>query len=151
MKFGDTITAVATYAVLQILIAFPITLVAVSALGVTMYTYYVAGLTAVFLSMLTVGFLFSQQIREDRRDAILRIIVLTVFYELLVVVFQSTLADWAPLTKQPFSGTPVATLKWFLYDLSRRGNMFFNILITMGLSALALHLGSKLKKQTKPK
>jgi hypothetical protein len=151
LNFGDAVTAVAAYAVLQVLIAFPITLVAVPALGVTMYTYYVAGSTAAFLSMLTVGYLFSQQIKEDRRDAILRIIVLTAFYEILVVIFQPTLADWAALTKQPYAGTPVNTAEWFLYDLARRGNMVYSILITMGLSALALHLGSKLKKTSKPK
>ncbi len=147
MKFGDAVPAVANYAVLQILIAFPIALVAVPTLGVTMYTYYTSGLIAAFLSMLTVGYLFSPQMKDNRRDAILRIVVLTAFYEIIVAIFQPTLADWAPLTKQPYAGTPVNTLEWFLYDLARRGNMFFNLAITITLGALALQKGSKLKKR----
>jgi hypothetical protein len=146
LKFGDAVTAVATYAVLQILIAYPITLVAVPALGVNMYTYYAAGLIAAFLSMLTVGYLFRSPIAANRRDTIPRIIVLAAFYELLVVVFQPTLADWTPLTQHPYAGTSANALEWFLYDLARRGNMFLNLLVTMGLGAFALHLGSKLKK-----
>lgn len=74
MKFGDAITAIATYAVLQILIAFPIALVAGPTLGVTMYTHYTSGLISAFLSMLTVGYLFTPQIKDNRRDAILRIL-----------------------------------------------------------------------------
>lgn len=151
MKFGNIITAVATYAVLQILLAFPISIVALSTLGVTMFAHYSSGLAAVFLSMLTVGYLFREEISNGQLDAILRITVLSAFYEILVVVFQPTLADWTPLATELFAGIPITTVEWFLYDLSRRGNMFFNIIITMGLSALALYVGSKLKKTAKPK
>lgn len=146
LKFGDAVTAVATYAVLQILIAYPKTLVAVPALGVTMYTYYDAGLITAFLSMITVGYLFSSPIAANRRDTIPRIIVITAFYEIIVVVFQPTLADWTPLTQNAYEGTAANLLEWFLYDLARRGNMFFNLLVTTGLGTFALHLGSKLKK-----
>lgn len=150
MKFGNVITAVATYAVLQILIAFPIASVALPTFGVTMFTHYATGLAAVFLSMLTVGYLFREEIKEGKRDAILRIVVLSAFYELLVVVFQPTLADWTPTATELFAGIPVTTIEWFLYDLSRRGNMFFNIIIIIGLSTLGLYIGSKLKKTEKP-
>ena len=154
MKFGDIITAVATYAVLQILIAFLLTTVALPAFGVTMFAHYGAGLTAVFLSMLIVGYLFREEIRKGGRDAILRIVVLSAFYELLVVVFQPTLADWLPFTietpTEAFAGTTVTTLEWFLYDLSRRGNMIFNILIVIGIGSMGLHVGrSSSKLQTK--
>jgi len=153
MKFGDVITAVATYAVLQILIAFPLTIVSLPVFGVTMFTYYGAGLTAVFLSMLIVGCLFRDGIREGGRNVILRIVVLSAFYELLVVVFQPALADWLPfaidLPKEAFDGTVVTTVEWFLYGLSRRGNMVFNILIMIGLGFIGLHFGSKLKRAPK--
>jgi len=154
LKFGDIVTAVATYAVLQVLIAFLLTSAALPAFGVTMVAHYWAGLTAVFLSMLIVGYLFREEIRKSSRDAILRIIVLSAFYELLVVVFQPTLADWIPFAiKTPteaFAGTTVTTLEWFLYDLSRRGNMVFNVLIVMGLGSVGLYGGSKLKQTPKP-
>lgn len=153
MKFGDIITAVATYAVLQVLIAFLLTSAALPAFGVTMVAHYWAGLTAVFLSMLIVGYLFSEEIRKSSRDAILRIIVLSAFYELLVVVFQPTLADWIPFAIETptatFAGTTVTTLEWFLYNLSRRGNMVFNILIVLGLGYIGLYGGSKLKHSPK--
>ena len=153
MKFGDVVTSVATYAVLQIVIAFFLMAVALQVFGVTMFAYYWAGLTAVFLSMLIVGYLFRNGIREGGRDAILRILVLSAFYELLVVVFQPALADWLPfavdLPKETFDGTVVTTLEWFLYSLSRRGNMVFNILILMGLSFIGLHVGSKIKHTPK--
>jgi hypothetical protein len=153
LKFGDIVTAVATYAVLQVLIAFLLTSVALPAFGVTMVAHYWAGLTAVFLSMLIVGYLFREEIRKSSRDAILRIIILSAFYELLVVVFQPTLADWIPFAiKTPtetFAGTTVTTLEWFLYDLSRRGNMVFNVLIVMGLGYIGLYGGSKLKQTPK--
>jgi hypothetical protein len=153
VKFGDIITAVATYAVLQILIAFLLTIVALPAFGVTMVAHYWAGLTAVFLSMLIVGYLFREEIRKGGRDAILRIVVLSAFYELLVVVFQPTLADWLPFAMETpteaFDGTVVTTLEWFLYGLSRRGNMVFNILIVIGLGFIGLHVGSRLKQAPK--
>jgi len=153
MKFGDVITAVATYGVLQIVIAFLLTIVALPVFGVFMFTYYGAGLTAFFLSMLIVGYLFRDGIREGGRDAILRIVVLSAFYELLVVVFQPALADWLPfavdLPKEAFDGTVVTTVEWFLYGLSRRGNMVFNVLIVIGLGFTGIHVGSKLKRTPK--
>jgi hypothetical protein len=155
VKFGDIITAVATYAVLQILIAFILTIVALPAFGVTMVAHYWAGLTAVFLSMLIVGYLFREEIRKGGRDAILRIVVLSAFYELLVVVFQPTLADWLPFAMETpteaFDGTVVTTLEWFLYGLSRRGNMVFNVLSVIGLGFIGLHVGSRLKQPPSPK
>ena len=153
MKFGDIITAVATYAVLQILIAFILTIMALPVFGVTMFTYYGAGITAVFSSMIIVGYSFREGIREGGREAILRIILLSAFYELLVVVFQPALADWLPfavnLPKDAFDGTVVTTVEWFLYGLSRRGNMVFNVLILIGVGFTGLHVGSKLKRAPK--
>jgi hypothetical protein len=153
MKFGDVVTALATYAVLQILIAFPLTIITLPVFGVTMLTYYGAGLTAVFLSMLIVGYLFRNGIKESGQKAILRIVVLSAFYELLVVVFQPTLADWLPfaidLPKETFDGTVITTMEWFLYGLSRRGNMVLNVLFIISLGLIGLHLGSKLKRAPK--
>jgi len=150
VKFGDTITAVALYGVLQILLAFPLTIVMLQTLGVTMVAHYSAGLTAVFLSMLFVGFFLGEEIRKGGRVAILRIVVLSAFYELLVVVFQPTLADWIPFAidkpKEAFDGTTVTTVEWFLYDLSRRGNMFFNLIIVIGVGFAGLYVGSRLRK-----
>lgn len=150
VKFGDTITAAALYGVLQILIAFPLSILVIQAFGVFMYSYYSSGLIAVFLSMLIVGYLFGEKMRKGRRKAISRIIVLGAFYELLVRVFQPTLADWIPFAvgkpKGSFDGTVVTTTEWFLYDLSRRGNMFFSILIVMGVGFVGLYVGSRLRK-----
>ena len=149
MKFGDTVTSVALYAVLQVLIAFPLSILMIQTVGVFMYSYYSSGLIAVFLSMLIVGYLFGEKMLKEGRKGMLRIIVLGAFYELLVMVFQPTLADWVPFAidkpKGSFDGTVVTTTEWFLYDLSRRGNMFFSIIIIMGVSLVGLHVGSKLK------
>jgi hypothetical protein len=136
--------------VLQIIIAFLLTSVAIPVFGVLMFSYYGAGLTAVFLSMIIVGYVFREEIRKNRRDAILRIVVLSAFYELLVVVFQPALADWIPFAvetpTEAFAGTTVTTLEWFLYGLSRRGNMVFNELVVMGLGSVGLYGGSKLRQ-----
>jgi len=153
VKFGDVVTAVATYAVLQIVIAFFLSAVVLGVFGVAMVGYYWSGLTAVFLSMLIVGYLFRDGIQKGGRDTILRILVLCAFYELLVVVFQPALADWLPfavgLPTETFDGTVVTTLEWFLYGLSRRGNMVFNILILMGLGFVGLHIGSRINHPPK--
>jgi|MudIll2142460700_1097286.scaffolds.fasta_scaffold15054_5 hypothetical protein len=149
VKFGETVTAVALYAVLQVLISFPLSILMIQTMGLLMYSYYSSGLISVFLSMLIVGYLFGERIRKESRKAMTRIIVLGAFYELLVMVFQPTLADWVPFAidkpKGSFDGTVVTTTEWFLYDLSRRGNMFFSIIIIMGVSLVGLHVGSKLK------
>ena len=149
MKFGDTVTSVALYAVLQVLIAFPLSILMIQTVGVFMYSYYSSGLIAVFLSMLIVGYLFGEKMLKEGRKGMLRIIVLGAFYELLVMVFQPTLADWVPFAidkpKGSFDGTLVTTTEWFLYDLSRRGNMVFSILIIMGVSLVGLYVGSRLK------
>ncbi|MEM3441741.1 MAG: hypothetical protein QXV09_05575, partial [Candidatus Bathyarchaeia archaeon] len=137
-------------AVLQVLFAFPLTVLALQVLGVTMVAHYSAGLGAVFLSMMVVGYLFGLEIRQAPRDAILRIALLSAFYELLVVVFQPTLADWIPFAvSKPidaFDGTVVTTVEWFLYNLSRRGNMFPNVVIVIGVGILGLYAGLKIKK-----
>ena len=149
MKFGDTVTSVALYAVLQVLIAFPLSILMIQTVGVFMYSYYSSGLIAVFLSMLIVGYLFGEKMLKEGRKGMLRIIVLGAFYELLVMVFQPTLVDWVPFAidkpKGSFDGTLVTTTEWFLYDLSRRGNMVFSILIIMGVSLVGLYVGSRLK------
>ena len=153
MKFGDIVIAVATYAVLQIPLAFLLTIAALQVFGVTMFTHYGAGLTTVFLSMLIVGYLFRADIRKGGRQAILRIVVLSAFYEIFVVMFQPTFADWLPFaietSPEAFSGTIVTTLEWFLYDLSRRGNMVFNILTLISLGYIGLRVGSKFKQVPK--
>jgi hypothetical protein len=150
VKFGDTITAVAIYGVLQTLIAFPLSILVIQTFGVFMYSYYSSGLIAVFLSMLIVGYFFGEKMQEGRRKAISRIVVLGAFYELLIMVFQPTLADWLPFAidkpKGSFDGTVITTTEWFLYDLSRRGNMFFNILIVIGVGFVGLYAGSRLRK-----
>jgi len=149
VKFGDTVTSVALYAVLQVLIAFPLSILLIQTVGLFMYSYYSSGLIAVFFSMLIVGYLFGEKIRKENRKAMSRIIVLGAFYELLVMVFQPTLADWVPFAidkpKGSYDGTVVTTTEWFLYDLSRRGNMFFSVLIIMGVSLVGLYVGSRLK------
>ena len=153
MKFGDIVIAVATYAVLQIPLAFLLTAFALAVFGVTMYTYYGAGLTAVFLSMFIVGYLFRTEVRKGGQQAILRIIVLSAFYEILVVIFQPTFADWLPFALETptktFAGTVVSTLEWFLYDLSKRGNIVFNIVTVVGLGYIGLRVGSKFKAAPK--
>jgi len=150
VKFVDTVNAVALYAVLQVLIAFPLSILMIQTFGVLMYSYYSSGLFAVFLSMLIVGYFFGEKIRKGRRKAMARIIVLGAFYELVVMVFQPTLADWIPFAidkpKGSFDGTVVTTTEWFLYDLSRRGNMFFSLLIMMGVGFAGLYIGSMLRK-----
>ncbi|MEM3378623.1 MAG: hypothetical protein QW674_06730 [Candidatus Bathyarchaeia archaeon] len=150
MKIDSLVIAVALYAVLQVLFAFPLTVLALQVLGVTMVAHYSAGLGAVFLSMMVVGYLFGLEIRQAPRDAILRIALLSAFYELLVVVFQPTLADWIPFAvSKPidaFDGTVVTTVEWFLYNLSRRGNMFPNVVIVIGVGILGLYAGLKIKK-----
>ncbi|MCW4007102.1 MAG: hypothetical protein NWF09_00200 [Candidatus Bathyarchaeota archaeon] len=150
MKIDSLVIAVALYAVLQILFAFPLTVLALQVLGVTMVAHYSAGLGAVFLSMMVVGYLFGAEIRQAPRDAVLRIALLSAFYELLVVVFQPTLADWIPFAvSKPidaFDGTVVTTVEWFLYNLSRRGNMFPNVIIVIGVGILGLYAGLKIKK-----
>jgi len=149
VKFGDTVTSVALYAVLQVLIAFPLSILLIQTVGVFMYSYYSSGLIAVFLSMLIVGYLFGEKILKEGRKGMSRIIILGAFYELLVMVFRPTLADWVPFAidkpKGSFDGTVVTTTEWFLYDLSRRGNMVFSILIIMGVSLVGLYVGSRLK------
>jgi len=148
VKFDNVVTAVALYAVLQVLFAFPLTVLALQVFGVTMVGHYSAGLSAVFLSMLVVGYLFNAEIRQERRGAVLRIVLLSAFYELLVVVFQPTLADWVPFAiskpKEAFDGTVVTTVEWFLYNLSRRGNMFVNVAVILGVGVLGLYAGLKL-------
>lgn len=151
MKLGSLVTATVLYAVLQVLFAFPLSLLALQVLGVTMIAYYSAGLAAVFLSMVVVGYLFSAEIQQEKWTAILWIAVLGAFYELLVVVFQPTLADWIPFAiSKPldaFDGTVVTTTEWFLYNLARRGNLFPSVIIMIGMNALGLFVGFKIRSK----
>ncbi len=151
MKFGDIVIAVATYAVIQVLTTFLLTSMSLAVFGITMFTHYGAGLSSVFLSMLLVGYLFKVEISKGGQKVVLRVVVLAAFFEIFVIMFQPTFADWLPFASEApseaFSGNVVATLEWFLYDLSRRGNMVLNMLTVISLSYVGLYLGSKVNSK----
>lgn len=78
LKCGDVVTAASTYAVLQILIAFPITLVAFPALGVTMYVLH-HGTNQHVSKHVDRGLPVTQKTKNSCMNATLRIIALTAF------------------------------------------------------------------------
>jgi len=148
------VTAVASFAVLQILIGVLVAFVVVPVMGFTLETNLISGFTSVFVSMLIVGYIFAGKIQEGRREAIARIVVLSAFYMIFAVMFFPTLPDWAPKHKQEYQaanpGTTLTSSEWFFYEqITVAVTALINVITVVVIGFIGLYIGSMLRKPSK--
>ncbi len=151
-KFGDIIIAVATLAIILVLLAYPVTVLAVNAVGFDMGpTVGIA--IAILISATLSGYIHAQKIWEDRTASIAKITVLGTVLLLLFTASLMTLPDWTTMVREANEAAypDLTTAEWlnleivvvYLY-------LFINAAISLAMGFIGLYLGTTLKKPTKP-
>jgi hypothetical protein len=158
LKFGDIVISVASMAVIFALIAFPLELVFLSALGISSMTnwgYIVNLIISLFLSALISGYVFAGKIWEARRETITRI---TVLWAALVMLFglivPGSVADWGLSVKEEYlaanPGATLSTFEWVTWEYMYL-DMFSLLMVGMALvlGFIGLYVGSMLRRPAK--
>ena len=154
LKFSDMIIAIASLAVIAVLILFPLTLVLTPALG--NYTgYEISAVIAFILSPIIVGYIFTQKIWEENRTK--TIAQITVLFTVLVVpiaIMEYTATDWAAAIRENYTAAnPTATpsdFDWFMIEtLALASEKFAVAVLILALTFIGLYIGSMLKKPAK--
>ena len=152
MKFGDVVMCVASIAVISALIAAPVDIMVVSALGFGGYD--VGVFVSFFLSALIGGYIFAGKIWEARREAITKIVVLWAALVMLVVMNFPALAHWGLKATEEFQaaypGTTLTTSEWVSWEMMYLDVFtFIVVVIALALGFIGLYIGSMLKRPAK--
>lgn len=158
MRFGDMVMSVALMAVIFALIAFPLEMVFLSALGISdmsNWGYMVSLIISLFLSALINGYIFAGKIWEARRTAITKITVLwAALVMLFAIIVPGGIADWGLSVKEEVlaadPGATLSTSEWVTWEYMYI-DMFAFLLVVMGLvlGFIGLYVGSMLRKPVK--
>jgi hypothetical protein len=155
LKFGDVILAVATLAVIFVLVYCVLGI----ALIPSMDSYLgqnIAGLISMLVAGLLVGYLFAIKIQEESKiRAVGKIAVVFAFVDLFVVLIgfsgNSYYGAWTKETLQGmFSTGAWKTMDWFVYSqLVTFFNLALNAVLALVLGFIGLYAGSMLRKPKK--
>ena len=158
MKFGDLVICVASMAVVFALIAFPLEMVWLSALGIsgmTSWGYILSLIVSLFLSALISGYIFAGKIWEARREAITKIAVLwAALVLLLAIIVPGSIADYGLSVKEEYlaanPGATLSTFEWVTWEYMYL-DMFMFLMVGMALvlGLIGLYVGSMLRKPSK--
>ena len=153
MKFGDVVIAVASLAVILLVIEVPLGVVLIPALGFEWGpTVYSA--VSILLSALIVGYIFAGKISEARMEAIAKILVLGAVLWMLFLINYSSYADWAPTVKEAYQTahpeTTLSTYEWVIVEsMALSQMMFINVVMGLVLAFIGLYAGSMLRRPVK--
>ena len=151
MRIGDLVICVASIAVIFALIAVPLELVFVSALGLEP-GYDVGVFVAIFLSALVSGYIFAGKLWEAKRESVAKI---TVVWAAIVMVIAANIPaaveDWGTKVKAEYvAANPSATLstaEWVFWEMMYVDIfIFITIALALVLSFIGLYIGSMLRK-----
>jgi len=153
LKFGDVVTAVASIAVILALIAAPLDIVLVSALGLEMA--HNASLVYFLLAPLIIGYIYAGKIWEARRETITKITVLwTALVWLVVLILPGASAYWGQMAKEEYlamnPGATLSTSEWVAWEmvyLDVYGFIVIAVVLVFGF--IGLYIGSMLRKPKK--
>jgi len=158
LKFGDLVICVALMAVVFALIAFPLEMAWLSALGIsgmTSWGYILSLIVSLFLSALISGYIFSGKIWEARREAITKIAVLWAALVLLfAIIVPGSIADYGLSVKEEYlaanPGATLSTFEWVTWEYMYL-DMFMFLMVGMALllGLIGLYVGSMLRKPKK--
>jgi hypothetical protein len=155
LKFGDVILAVATAAVIDVVVVAVLLTVLVPPLG-SSWGLNVAAFVSIIVAGLLVGILFAGQIQEESRmKAVGQIAVLAAFVELFAVLIafptNGYYGAWTTETLQGmFSTGAWTTVDWFTYEgMMTYWYVALNVVLTFVLGFIGLYAGSMLRKPKK--
>ena len=153
MKFGDVATAVASLFIITILISYPLEVLLISFLDLTLAPT-VGAIISVLLSAVTIGYIFSGKIANGNRWVIMKISVLFAVLMLFLIVLNNAVlgsyfTDWVQETYMESNpSASLSTFEWFLVGgLFIGSQMFMNAIVLLVFSLMGLFVGSKLRKK----
>jgi len=155
LKFGDIVTAVASLAVIMLLITVPIRMVLVPALGFGL-GINVSAAVSILLSALIGGYIFAGKIWEESRMA--AIAKITVFAAVLMMFFAvnlSALPHWGLAVEEAYKDMYTETATWSTSEWLAAENIaitnmvFFNVVMVLVLGFIGLYVGSMLRRPAK--
>jgi hypothetical protein len=152
LKFGDVVMAVATAAVIMVLISFLLDIALVPAIG-----YYwginVGFIVSFFLASLITGYIFAAQIWEARMKAIAKITVLAAVLIMFTVVIQVAALGtyWTTWVHQTYldanPGANPSTFDWYAIASMYLGSqVVLNVVLVLVLAFIGLYIGSMFKR-----
>lgn len=154
LKFGDVVTAVASLAVIGMLILLPLVFVLTLALG--NFGGFMLGVVVSFLlSAVIVGYICTQKIWEENRTK--TIAQITVLFTVLVVsvsLVENATVEWAPYIRAEYlkanpTATPSASDWYYIERLELIAEDFIVVVLMLAITFIGLYIGSMLKKPTK--
>jgi len=153
LRFGDVVTAVASIAVIMILISVPLGMVLASVLGFYWANYVSMGVS-ILLSGLIIGYIFARKIWEARREAISKIAVLAAALNMLFAMHLPALGHWAQMVYEAYEAmypaTELSTSEWVFWEMTVLSlNLLLNAVMMFVLVFIGLYVGSMLRKQVK--
>jgi hypothetical protein len=155
LKFGDYVISVATIAVIMALIAFPLDLVFVSALGLKL-GQDIGAFVSIFLSALIGGYIFAEKIWEARRETITKITVLwAALVMVMAMIIPAGVAHWGLMAEEDLQAMyPEITLstnaEWVSWEMVNNASFMFLIVgMALVLGFIGLYIGSMLRKPKK--
>ena len=155
MKFGDVILAVATVAVIDVLVDFVLSMVLIPSVG----SYW--GLNSSFIlsalvAGLVVGWVFAGKIQEESRmRAVGKIAVLLGAVEAVAVMLSASANSYfsaylKETLQSMFSTGAWTTMDWFVYtQLGLLEGIVFNVVLVLVLGFVGLYAGSKFRMPKK--
>ena len=155
MKFGDIVIALATLAIIDIVLAFLLGMVLYPSLG-SFWGQNATAIISFLLSGLLGGYIFAGQIwKENRIKAIAQISILAAFLVMFSVGIQFVaVADWIPAIKDEYMnanpGVTMSHADWASYERMLISTVeVLNVVLVLALGFIGLYVGSMLRKPKK--
>ena len=153
MKFGDVATAVASLFLITVLMSYPLEVLLISFLDLTVAPT-LGAIISVLLGAMTIGYIFSGKIANGNRWVIMKISVLFTVLMLFSIVLNNAVlgdyfTDWVQETYMESNpSASLSTFEWFLVGgLFIGSQMFMNVIVLLVFSLIGLFIGSKLRKK----
>ena len=153
MRFGDIIIAVASLFLVTFLISYPLEIVLIQILGLSLAPT-IGALVSVLLGGLIIGYIFSRKIGNNRKEAIVTISILFTVLMIFSIILNNAVlgnyfTNWVNETYQESNPTESLTsFEWFVVGgLFIGSQMFMNIIILFVFSFIRLYSGSTLRKK----
>ena len=152
MRFGDIIVAVASLFLVTFLISYPLEIVLIEILGLSLAPT-IGALVSVLLGGLIIGYIFSRKMGNGRKESIVTISILFTVLMIFSIILNNAVlgnyfTNWVNETYQESNPTESLTsFEWFVVGgLFIGSQMFMNIIILFVFSFIGLYSGSTLRK-----
>ena len=152
MRFGDVITAVASLFLITVLISYPLEMLLISLLGLSLAPT-IGALISVLIGGLLVGYVFAGKTDEGRKEVLVKISILFTVLMLFSIVLNNAVlgqyfTNWVQETYMESNPTAsLTTFEWFLIGgLFIGSQMFMNAIILFVFSLIGLFAGSRVRR-----